>query len=108
MRRKHSEVTDPKEIERILASTNIGRLATNGQNGYPYIIPVNFVNLAGNIYFHCAPKGEKLDNLRRDPVFVLRWTCPSHTLTSDWIRVARSVTCINITIVLLSAAGLQS
>jgi nitroimidazol reductase NimA-like FMN-containing flavoprotein (pyridoxamine 5'-phosphate oxidase superfamily) len=67
MRRKHSEVTDPKEIERILSLTNIGRLATNGQDGYPYIVPVNFVSLEGNIYFHCAPKGEKLDNLKRDP-----------------------------------------
>ena len=66
MRRNHSEVTDQKEIERILSSTNIGRLATNGQDGYPYITPVNFVSLKGNIYFHCAPKGEKLDNLIRD------------------------------------------
>jgi nitroimidazol reductase NimA-like FMN-containing flavoprotein (pyridoxamine 5'-phosphate oxidase superfamily) len=67
MRRNHSEVTDPKEIQRILSLTNIGRLATNGQDGYPYITPVNFVSLAGCIYFHCAPKGEKLDNLTRDP-----------------------------------------
>ncbi len=67
MRRNHSEVTDPKEIQRILSLTNIGRLATNGQDGYPYITPVNFVSLAGSIYFHCAPRGEKLDNLIRDP-----------------------------------------
>ena len=67
MRRNHSEVTDPQEIQRILSLTNIGRMATNGQDGYPYIIPVNFVNLDGNIYFHCAPRGEKLDNLIRDP-----------------------------------------
>jgi nitroimidazol reductase NimA-like FMN-containing flavoprotein (pyridoxamine 5'-phosphate oxidase superfamily) len=67
MRRKHSEVTDPKEIQRILSSANIGRLATNGPDGFPYIVPVNFVSLKGNIYFHCAPKGEKLDNLVRDP-----------------------------------------
>jgi nitroimidazol reductase NimA-like FMN-containing flavoprotein (pyridoxamine 5'-phosphate oxidase superfamily) len=67
MRRKHSEVTDPKEIQRILSSTNIGRMATIGQDGYPYITPVNFVSMAGSIYFHCAPKGEKLDNLVNNP-----------------------------------------
>ena len=67
MRRNHSEVTDPKEIQRILSLTNIGRLATNGQDGYPYITPVNFVSLEGSIYFHCAPKGEKLDNLISNP-----------------------------------------
>ena len=67
MRRNHSEVTDPKEIERILSLTNIGRLATAGQDGYPYITPVNYVSLEGKIYFHCAPKGEKLNNLMREP-----------------------------------------
>jgi nitroimidazol reductase NimA-like FMN-containing flavoprotein (pyridoxamine 5'-phosphate oxidase superfamily) len=67
MRRKHSEVTDLKEIQRILSLTNIGRLATNGKDGYPYITPVNFVSYNGNIYFHCAPKGEKLDNMLWDP-----------------------------------------
>ena len=67
MRRKHCEITDPQDIQRILSSTTIGRLATNGADGYPYITPVNFVCHEGNIYFHCASKGEKLDNLQRDP-----------------------------------------
>ena len=67
MRRKHNEVTDQKEIQQILSLTNIGRLATIGKDGYPYITPVNFVSYDGNIYFHCAPKGEKLDNLIQDP-----------------------------------------
>ena len=66
MQRKHSEITDQEEIQRILSSTRIGRLATAGGDGYPYVIPVNFVSLAGNVYFHSAPKGEKLDNIARD------------------------------------------
>ena len=66
MQRKQCEITDPKKIQRILDTTNIGRLATNGADGYPYITPVNFVYHQGNIYFHCAPRGEKLQNLERD------------------------------------------
>ncbi len=66
MRRSQSEVEDPQAIERILASTNIGRMATVGEDGYPYITPVNFVYFHGSIYFHCAPEGEKLDNIQRD------------------------------------------
>jgi nitroimidazol reductase NimA-like FMN-containing flavoprotein (pyridoxamine 5'-phosphate oxidase superfamily) len=54
-------------MTRILASTNIGRMATVDAEGYPYITPVNFVFHEGCVYFHCAPKGEKLDNLTRDP-----------------------------------------
>jgi hypothetical protein len=67
MRRKHCEITDPQDIERVLGAATIGRLATNGADGYPYITPVNFVYHEGNIYFHSAAKGEKLDNLGRDP-----------------------------------------
>ena len=67
MQRKHCEIADPQDIERILSSTNIGRLATNGADGYPYITPVNFVYHEGNIYFHSGLKGEKLENLTRDP-----------------------------------------
>lgn len=66
MRRQQSEVTDIREIHRILSLTNIGRLATLGADGYPYITPVNFVNDGSSIYFHCAPKGEKLDNIERN------------------------------------------
>jgi uncharacterized protein len=67
MRRKYCEITDPKEILRILASTNIGRLATLDTEGYPYITPVNFVYYEECVYFHCAPEGEKLANLLSNP-----------------------------------------
>jgi hypothetical protein len=66
MRRKQSEITDIKEIENILAKVRVGRLATLGADGYPYITPVNYVYWQGSIYFHCSLKGEKLDNIRRD------------------------------------------
>ena len=66
MKRKACEVTDPAAIEKILAGTNIGRLATTDADGYPYITPVNFVYHNGSVYFHCALTGEKLDNIKRD------------------------------------------
>lgn len=67
MRRKHNEIKDPAEIQRILEASRIGRLATIGQDGFPYITPVNFAVLDGNIVFHSAPEGEKLDNIARNP-----------------------------------------
>lgn len=67
MRRKQSEVIDSKEIERILGQALIGRMATTGIDGYPYVTPVNYVYFKENIYFHCAPVGEKMDNLAADP-----------------------------------------
>jgi len=67
MRRAKCEITDSLEIARILDSTNIGRLATIDDEGYPYVTPVNFVFMDKRIYFHCALQGEKLDNLLREP-----------------------------------------
>ncbi len=66
MRREHSEITDEAEINRILSIASIGRMASKGTDGYPYITPVNYVYHNGSIYFHCAPSGEKLDNIARD------------------------------------------
>lgn len=66
MKRKACEVTDTETIEKILSKTTIGRLATTDVKGYPYITPVNFVFHNGNIYFHCALTGEKLDNITRN------------------------------------------
>ena len=66
MRRRQCEITDPQEISRILSAATIGRLATLGGDGYPYITPVNYVYAQGCIYFHCALRGEKLDNIARD------------------------------------------
>jgi uncharacterized protein len=67
MRRKHAEVTNPGAIADVLERSAIGRLATTGSDGYPYVTPVNFVYHNGSIYFHSAPMGEKLSNIARDP-----------------------------------------
>lgn len=67
MKRAQCEITDRAVMDAILHRSTIGRLATIGNDGYPYITPVNYVYLDGSIYFHCARTGEKLDNIRRDP-----------------------------------------
>lgn len=84
MRRKNCEVTDPKEIARILASTHIGRLSTNGSDGYPYITPVNFACYKECIYFHTALKGEKLDNIARDPKVCFEVDVPLSYIETDF------------------------
>lgn len=66
MRRRQCELTDPEKIREILTRCRVGRLATAGRDGYPYVTPVNFVFYNGVIYFHCALQGEKLDNIAAD------------------------------------------
>jgi nitroimidazol reductase NimA-like FMN-containing flavoprotein (pyridoxamine 5'-phosphate oxidase superfamily) len=67
VRRAKCEITDEREIIRILNTATIGRIATIGSDGYPYVTPVNFVFHEGAVFFHSALEGEKLDNIARDP-----------------------------------------
>ncbi len=62
IRRKDRAISNPEAIE-ILTNGEYGILSTIGIDGYPYGIPVNYVYHNGNIYFHCAIKGHKLDNI---------------------------------------------
>lgn len=67
MRRKFNEITDRVRITALLQDSTIGRLASLGKDGYPYITPLNYVYHKESIYFHCARSGEKLDNIQADP-----------------------------------------
>lgn len=60
-------ITDREEMESLLQEALVGCLATVGPDGSPYITPLNFVYHQGKIYFHCAFKGRKIDNIRATP-----------------------------------------
>lgn len=84
MRRKYAEVTDVNEIIRIMSVTNVGRMATIDEEGYPYITPLNYIFHEGCVYFHCANKGEKLDNMTRDPKVCFEVDVPLAYLEVDF------------------------
>ena len=66
MRRSQCEVKNPEEISAILKRCTIGRLATLGADGFPYITPVNYVYWQDSIDFHCSHRGEKMENIKSD------------------------------------------
>jgi len=86
MRRKQNEITEGKEIDALLKQCTVGRLATIGRDGYPYITPVNYIFLNGKIYFHCAGSGEKLDNIRQDPQVCFEVDIPLAYLDSGFFQ----------------------
>ena len=65
MRRKKNEISIDM-AKQLLASSRRGVLAVNGDDGYPYAIPVNYLydDKAQRIYFHGAKTGHKVDALR--------------------------------------------
>jgi nitroimidazol reductase NimA-like FMN-containing flavoprotein (pyridoxamine 5'-phosphate oxidase superfamily) len=67
MRRTDYETTDDREVQRLLAEAEHGFLGITTPDGWPSAIPVNFVYLKGQIYFHGATEGEKMASLGVDP-----------------------------------------
>lgn len=65
IRRKKHEI-DINAAKALLLSGRRGVLAVNGDDGYPYAIPINYIydTDAGKIYFHGAKAGHKFDSLR--------------------------------------------
>ena len=66
MRRKKQELS-PEECVDILASCTTGCLGVIGNDGYPYVVPLNYIYWNGCIYFHCAGTGHKIDAIRENP-----------------------------------------
>lgn len=66
MRRKDREITE-EESRNFLAQGEYGVLATVGEDGYPYGVPLSFAMVEGKICFHCAPDvGKKLKNIEHN------------------------------------------
>ena len=65
IRKKINEI-DRAATEALLTSNRRGVLAMNGDNGYPYAIPINYFydNETQRIYFHGAKAGHKVDALK--------------------------------------------
>ncbi|MCG8615654.1 MAG: pyridoxamine 5'-phosphate oxidase family protein [Desulfobacterales bacterium] len=66
MRRKDKAMSDEAAVE-ILKSGDTGILATAGEDGFPYAVPLNYAYHDNAIYFHCALDGHKIDNMRFNP-----------------------------------------
>lgn len=60
------EIKSKEKIKEFLDLEHVGRIASIDENGFPQIIPMNFVFLNDAIYMHSHTKGEKLDNIRRN------------------------------------------
>ena len=55
-----------EEIEELLSRALAGRLGTC-RDDQPYVVPVCFAYYKSRIYFHCAPKGRKMENMKANP-----------------------------------------
>ena len=92
IRKKNREIS-PEDAKLLLADARRGVLAVNGDDGYPYAIPVNFFydEKKQRICFHGSRAGHKIDALNRcDKVC---FTVFGHETVKDepWAPYVRSV-----------------
>ncbi|SFL99942.1 pyridoxamine 5'-phosphate oxidase family protein [Pelosinus propionicus] len=65
MRQKKKSMSEEDTIK-VLMETEFGSLACICANGFPYVVPLNFVYENGAIYFHSAHTGHKIDNIKNN------------------------------------------
>ena len=63
---KKLQIKSKEKIIEFLSSQQTGRVASLDENGFPQIIPMNFVFINDAVYMHSHIRGEKLDNIKRN------------------------------------------
>ena len=64
MRRKRQQLSEEESIG-ILQKATAGTLALLGDDDYPYAVPISYVYHEGQLYFHSALAGHKVDAIRK-------------------------------------------
>lgn len=66
IRKKKNELT-LEDTKCLLHSSRRAVIAVNGDDGYPYAVPINFLYCEdeGKIYFHGARVGHKVDSIKK-------------------------------------------
>ena len=66
MRRKDRAIGEEEALV-IVEKGEYGVLATVGDEAEPYAVPLSYIVMDGVLYFHCAKKGRKIENIKREP-----------------------------------------
>ena len=56
----------PEDTLAVLKRGDHGTLSVNGDDGYPYATPVNYIVVNDTVYIHSAPYGYKVECLQKD------------------------------------------
>ena len=82
-----------EECVQVLKDETRGVLSVNGDNGYPYGMPMNhfYNDLDGKIYFHCGNVGHRLDSLKKDDKVCFCTYDRGYRVDGEWALNVKSV-----------------
>lgn len=55
-------------VEELLKKEHVATIATLNSDGTPYVTPIHFVYENGKIYFHGLGAGQKIENIKNNPL----------------------------------------
>ena len=90
--RKNKQITKEECIELLTKETR-GFLAVNGEDGYPYVMPMNHFYHAedGCVYLHCGRHGHRLEALKRSDKVSFCVCEKGYRREGEWAYQVRSV-----------------
>lgn len=90
MRRKRQLMSEEATIEVLQRSTH-AVLAVEGDDGYPYAVPISHVYYNGVIYFHSAVTGHKVEAIEKNEKVSLSIVDQDQVVQENFTTVYRSV-----------------
>ncbi|MEM2786185.1 MAG: pyridoxamine 5'-phosphate oxidase family protein [Candidatus Nitrosotenuis sp.] len=60
------EIKSKQKVVEFLNQEHVGRICSIDKDGFPQVIPMNFVFLNDSIYMHSHTRGEKLENIKNN------------------------------------------
>lgn len=92
VRKKKNEISQD-EAKNLLRSSRRGVLAVNGDDGYPYAIPINYLYDEENnkIIFHGAKAGHKVDSIKKNDKICFTVFGNETVMEENWAPYLQSV-----------------
>ena len=57
-----------EQVEALLDREHVGHFATINEDGHPYVAPMHYVYMDGKIYMHGLSEGQKMENIKKNPL----------------------------------------
>jgi len=85
LRRSEFSTNDLSVINQVLTTADVGYLGITTRDGYPRVVPVNFISKESTVYFHGALEGEKAELIRGEPLVTFHANIPYSIIPSYWL-----------------------
>ena len=91
--RRIKRAISEEEAQKLLLSERRAVLAVNGDDGYPFAIPLNYIydKEQAKIYFHGAKAGHKVDSLKKNDKICFTVYGNEQRKEGDWAPYLQSV-----------------